>query len=337
VSVKDSVKHVLAARQRRARRMPALKGGPSSGKIYLLCPDHAAPSGGVRTIYRFADVLVEAGLPAAVLHHRNGFAAGWFEHRTPIVYARDARLGMRDVLVVPEIYGPTLDTAPSEPKLVVFNQNAYLTFDGVPRGHSLYEGVSHLLVVSDDNAEYLRFAFPDIPVTVIPQALDPALFHPVDATLPRRIAYMPRKRAGDAEQAFAMLGARMAGWGAVPIDGRSSNETAAILRTCPLFLSLSSREGFGLPPAEAMASGCYVVGFPGLAGREFMLPEFSRPVAEDDVHALAVATADVMRRYEDDPVSVRVLGAKACEYVRSTYSAERQRDGLVAFFAPLLG
>jgi hypothetical protein len=332
----DSVKRVLAARERRARRFPVLRSGASDGKIYLLCPDYAVPSGGVRTIYRIADTLVEAGLPAAVLHHRKGFVVRWFEHDTTIVYVSDIVVGERDVLVVPEIYGPTLSSAPSGPALIVFNQNAYLTFDGVQNGRSPYEAVSHLLAVSDDNAEYLRFAFPDIPVTVVPQALDAGMFHPGEPVLPRRIAYMPRKRGGDAEQVFAMLGKRMAGWEAVAIDGLSIEETAEVLRTCPLFLALSSREGFGLPPAEAMASGCYVVGFHGLAGREFFLPEFSCPVAEDDVRALAVTLAEVMRWYEEDPASIRLLGVKAGDHVRTAYSPERQRDVLLAFFAPLL-
>ena len=36
-----------------------------------------------------------------------------------------------------------------------------------------------------------------------------------------------------------------------------------------VFLSLNKAEGFGLPPAEAIACGCRVVGFHGMAAREF--------------------------------------------------------------------
>ncbi len=337
------MRRALVARERRARRLPRLRTGPATGpgRLYFLCPDHAAPSGGVRMIYRCVDALAAEQVPATVLHHRAGFRCRWFANDTPVTGADRATLTPRDVLVVPEIYGPSLRGLPEGPKVVVFNQNAYLTFQHVPGGRSPYHqvpGLRGLLAVSQDNAAYLRFAFPELPVTVIPPVVDPAVFFPAAEPPGRRVAYMPRKRPEDAEQLFAMLRARGAldGWEPVPIHARSEAETAALLRSCPIFVSLSRREGFGLPPAEAMLSGCYVVGYTGLAGREFMLPEFSRPVPEDDVLALAVALADVMERYAKDPGPVRADGLRAAEHVRRTYAPDRQRRELLRYFTPLL-
>jgi len=42
---------------------------------------------------------------------------------------------------------------------------------------------------------------------------------------------------------------------------------ADILRSSRVFLSFSQREGFGLPPLEALACGCAVVGYHGFGGR----------------------------------------------------------------------
>jgi len=43
-----------------------------------------------------------------------------------------------------------------------------------------------------------------------------------------------------------------------------------LLSGCHLFMSTGFPEGFGLPPLEAMASGCVPVGFTGFGGWEYM-------------------------------------------------------------------
>ena len=47
------------------------------------------------------------------------------------------------------------------------------------------------------------------------------------------------------------------------------------MRLATIFLTFSNQEGFGLPPVEAMACGCLVVGYHGHGGKEFLKPEWS--------------------------------------------------------------
>ena len=49
-------------------------------------------------------------------------------------------------------------------------------------------------------------------------------------------------------------------------------EVASALQRPCCFFSCGHPEGFGLPLAEAIACGCLVVGYHGLAGRDFALP-----------------------------------------------------------------
>lgn len=332
--IKPLVRRAIEARRLRARRLPALQGGGNGGAstIYYLCPDFQVPSGGIRAIYRHVDLLNAAGVRAAVLHHKEGFACSWFEHRTRIVGAPSVRLGSDDVLVVPEIYGPFLDQLPSEPRLVAFNQNAYLTFDRVPKGRRVpYERFAAALTVSRDSADYLRFAFPGLSVSVATNAIDPSVFHPADVPPGRRIAVMPRKRPGDADQVLRLLGDRLRTWEVVTISGGTEHDTAAAMRSSSVFLAFGHQEGFGLPPAEAMASGCYVIGFPGFGGREIFDPVFSTPIEDGDVLAFARAVAGTLERFERDPDAIRAAGARASEHVRRTYSLDRQRDELLTF------
>jgi glycosyltransferase involved in cell wall biosynthesis len=322
---------------RTSARGQALAGTPT---IYYLCPNYSAPSGGIRAIYRHVDILNHAGRSAAVLHHRDGDACRWFEHSTRTAGIPSVRLSPEDVLVVPEIYGPFLDRLPRGPRLVAFNQNAYLTYEHMPAGRlPSYDIFAAALTVSEDSAELLRFAFPDLDVSIVPNAIDPGVFHPLEGAQSqrRRIAMMPRKRPTEAQLVLRLLGARLDGWETVAIEGAPERETAALLRSAPIFLALGKREGFGLPAAEAMASGCYVVGFAGFGGREIFEPEFSTSVEDGDVLALARELANLLEVYERSPESLRERAARACAHVRARYSLERQRRELLTFYEHLLG
>jgi glycosyltransferase involved in cell wall biosynthesis len=333
------IRRVQDERSLRARRPPTLHLTTSSTSptIYYLCPDHGVPSGGIRTIYRHVDILNRAGLRSAVLHHRDGYNCRWFEHSTRTVGAPSVRLSPNDLLVVPEIYGPFLGRLPRDLRLVGYNQNAYLTFQHLPPTRPLsYDAFEAVLTVSPNSADYLRFAFPGREVSVVDYAIDPAVFYPSKQLPARRIAVMPRKRPDDAMHVLRLLGDRLQGWEVVTIENASERETATLLRSSPIFLAFGRQEGFGLPAAEAMAAGCYVIGFPGFGGRELFDSSFSKPAEDGDVLSVASAAAEWIARYEQDPLAVREAGARASEHIRQRYSLERLRRKLIAFYEDLV-
>jgi glycosyltransferase involved in cell wall biosynthesis len=335
-AAKRLAKRVLAERARRSWRPPAIRGGEQIGPptIYYLTPDYPVPSGGPRVAYRHVDILNAAGHRAVVLHHHDGFAYRWFDHSTPIIGAPSAQLGPDDVLVVPEMYGQFLDELPREPKLVGFSQNAYMTFDRVPSTRSPeYDRLVATMTVSRDSAEYLRFAFPGLEVSVVRNAVDTSIFHPADELPGRRIAVMPRKRPADADQVMRLLGDRLRDWEVVTIGGASERETAELMRSSAIFLAFGLQEGFGLPPAEAMASGCYVIGFPAFGGREIFSPAFSSPIEDGDVLTFAREVERVTSAFARDPVAIHRAGRRAAEHVRQTYSASLQRAELLEFMS----
>ena len=311
-------------------------GGPAT--VYYLCPDYPVPSGGIRVIYRHVDLLNEAGVRAAVLHHADGFSCGWFEHSTRTVGAPSTRLSPADTLVVPEVYAPFFDRIPSGPRLVAFNQNAYLTFEHTEAaGPDLYRRFEAAMTVSGDSAEYLRFAFPGLRAEAVPNGVDPEVFHPAAEAPPKRLALMPRKRPEEAAEILRLLGRRLDGWEVTPIEGASEAEAAAALRTAPIFLALGRREGFGMPAAEAMASGCFVVGFPGFGGRELFDGDWARGIEDGDVLAAATELAAAMARYEETPEPLRKQGERARAEVATRFSLERQRDAVLEFHRSLTG
>ncbi|WP_143133586.1 glycosyltransferase family 4 protein [Actinoplanes philippinensis] len=340
-----------AARDRRdlaGRRPPRFGAAEDTGgppRVYYLSPDLDKPSGGVRTIYRHADVLDSLGIEAAVVHSRSGFRCTWFANDTRVEAAADVRLRASDVLVVTEWHGPWLHTLPAAVRKIVFNQGPYCTFDATPYEESgagaPYAGVAGLeglLTVSEDGERLLRWTFPSLPVHRARPVVDRAVFHPGTGPRPRRIGYLSRgRRAEEREMLLHMLRSRgvPAGWELTPISG-SEAEVAAAMRECAIFLSFGFREGFGLPPAEAMASGCYVVGYSSLGGAEFFDPAYCTPVPECDLYAYGVAVEDAIRRYQESPGEMDAVRLKASAAVLGRYDVEGLTGDLSTFYSALL-
>ncbi len=91
-----------------------------------------------------------------------------------------------------------------------------------------------------------------------------------------RIAWMPRKNKVFTDLVQNAIAQRFARayphiaiqW--VEIHRMSVERVAQTLRTCHIFFASGFPEGCPLPPLEAMASGCAVVGFGGFGGFDYM-------------------------------------------------------------------
>ena len=327
----------------RLRKSTEPTGQPPTA--WMISPHWEQPSGGIRKVYRAVDVLNEAGIAAAVVHDKANFACDWFEHRTRVVAARDVVVHERDVIVVPEIYWQTFRALPSGVRQVVFNQNVYRTLDALA-GHGRAAAAAYtenpdlaaVITVSAENTETLGYAFPGLTIKRIHHALDTSLHHLPEQLAGKRIAYMPRRRADEAAQVLELLRAHGAldGWEVVAIDGRSERGVADELRASRIFLSFSHREGFGLPPCEALACGCQVVGFDGFAGHEFFQAPFATAVENGDVATMARTVEAVLRRTEEDLEQAWATAQAGSAFVTERYTSEVERRDLVGVFSELL-
>lgn len=305
--------------------------------IYLYCPDDNRPNGGIQKMYGHADVLNRHGFAAAIVHLAAGFRCTWFPNQTPVIPAHTVGPQLGDFIVASEIYGPGIARVAPGIRKVIFNQNCYNTFLHYPLDTASHEtpylhpDIAAVLTVSEDSADYLRFAFPKLRVMRLHLGIDQALFHP-GAAKKRQIAFMPRRQMEEARQVFNILKFRGAleGFEIAEIRDLPRHEAAAILRESALFFSFSAIEGFGLPPAEAMAAGCVTIGFHGRGGREFFRPEFSWPIEFGDIETYARTAETVLEQYRRDPAPLTEKALAASRFIGAHYTPGQEEADILA-------
>lgn len=145
---------------------------------------------------------------------------------------------------------------------------------------------------------------------------------------------MPRKLADDAfvQATFWRRPPRHANVPWVSIQGSTQQQAAAAPGESVVFLSLSHKESFGLPPLEAMAAGCLVARFHGDSGREYMNSANGWWAETGDWRACVqgLATAlDLCRADAAASASLRQAMAKTV----ARYSPARMEDALLRFLA----
>lgn len=305
-----------------------------------MAPDLPSPSGGIKVIYRYVEHLCALGHDARVWHGAPGFAYDFWGSSAPVDSGLELPFSAGDVLVMPETGGSKWSFLSAGQPVVmlcqgmdfVFSNSDFLTDE--PGDYPGWPQATASIAVSDAIETFLRRACAsDFPIHHVPVQIED-WFEP--RAKERRIALMPRRRREDLLGAVQLLrrSGRLDGWEIVLIDGMTQQQVAHELGRAAIFLFGAEREGVGLPGAEAMASGCYVVGFTGDGAKEYMLPAHSSVIADSDVVGMCERTLEAMERFDHERELFDARAAAGRDWVRSRHSAGLVRRRLgVAFDA----
>jgi glycosyltransferase involved in cell wall biosynthesis len=242
------------------------------------------PSGGVKIIYQHCDLLNKNGYRAYPVH-LGDFTIDWFPHESTPVSRQQALEMIReqDVLVCPEVI--PWAAAPFVCRRKIAFVQAWSLVDIATGPGKKYEdfGFTGLLSCSRYIKEYMasRSHLGCLPVI---NSIDLGAFSPDPAMrVPRRVLCFNRRNIQDARSARQLLAPALRESATfMELENRySQSEVIGFYRSSDIFMAIGYPEGFALPPLEAMACGCAVVGFTGGGAREFMLDGETALIAAD--------------------------------------------------------
>lgn len=241
-----------------------------------------------------------------------------------------------DIFVFPEVYGPNTANLLKGNSKIIYNQGAYQTFFHYDLNLNstvtpyLNKELIAAIVNSEDAKQYIKYVFPNMNVQRVRYGIDSKNFY-YNENKKQKIAFMPRRLRVDLIQVINILKFRgvLNNWELVEIHNMNESEVANALRECAFFLSFSINEGFGMPPAEAMACGCVVVGYAGKGGKEFFKEDFSYPIEDRDVILFAKTLENVIKEYEQNNKPFIEKGKKASEFILSEYSMQKEEKTIL--------
>ena len=251
--------------------------------------------------------------------------------------ARNRRLDLApaDVIVVPEFASDWLPRVFPRNRCVLLVQNHHgaARIGVLPAWQASRFAATIVISRScQEAAEVLGLS----DIRFVPLCVDGDRFR---AREPKRniIAYMPRKRPEEVKMVVELLRRRgnVAGYEFRPIAGLTADGVAEAMADARFFLSFSQREGFGLPPAEAMAAGCIVIGFTGVGGDEFFDDEVGIPVADGDIVGFVRSVEAAVREHETAPDRLEAMRRRAAARMRDRYSRAGQRKAALEVFGAL--
>ncbi|NET11147.1 MAG: tetratricopeptide repeat protein, partial [Symploca sp. SIO2B6] len=315
-------------------------------KIYYLCPDFERPSGGTRELYWHVWQLRQQGLEAWILHQKKGFRLTWHNIDVPIIsFADSPVLNPTDVLVLPEVMSPALkqlSKAAVRVNKVILAMNWHPNYWQLAPGDNWtnYE-VQAVLTPSVLIADYVRWQM-NLPVTTVTSYVDPKQYF-YDGRLKQPIIAYITQKTPDAATLQGILDAkpgcfRQFRWQAIADINEA--DYAHQLRQASVYLASSFLAGANISVLEAMASGCLVVGYHGVGGREFMVGEGDRQncilVENGNLPAFGLALEQVLRNWHNDPKQYDQVVQNAIATARAYQNQTQQAECLATFYRSLL-
>tara|TARA_B100000902_G_scaffold253236_1_gene239755 strand:+ start:15489 stop:16517 length:1029 start_codon:yes stop_codon:yes gene_type:complete len=201
------------------------------------------------------------------------FNYNWFNHqiKTRSNFNFDKK---KDFVILPEIFAHLAVDLLIKKKInyAIFVQNGYViqSTNNESKLLTAYKKAKFILSYSNDITKCINLKFPNLKTRIIKISYSINLKTSESNNKINLITFMSRKLPVHSNLVLNYLKPQLPkNWKIINLNRLSEEQTYKILKQSKIFLSFSSFEGLGLPPAEAALAGNFVIGYTGEGGNEY--------------------------------------------------------------------
>ena len=315
--------------------------------IIYICPKgQDKPRGGIKIIYRHAEVLSKLLLKKSeckIFHFEDvNYRCGWFPHNVDFKtnHSFDSK---KEFAIIPEwmaVYHAKI-LQKQNIKYAIFVLNGFYIYKKPEKNftdseiYEAYKKAEFILSCADEITEGIKLTFPELKEKIVRVniSVDNKKYYCSEEIFKNKenlITYMPRKKKNNSEMLLFILNQLLPkNWKIESIDNLTELEVANFFRKSKIFLSFSDLEGLGLPPIESALCGNHVIGYTGEGGKEFWGAPIFDEVFSGDLRTFA---NKVINKVEDFDKKNYVFN-QFKPYVNKLaekYSVEKEQNSLTS-------
>jgi hypothetical protein len=293
------------------------------------------PSGGVKVLFDIVKTLNDHKMESSLLINGGEYSPQWFSENNIPIESDIYKVTENDVVVFHEEALWAFERIKlSNCKHIILNQGAHWSLTnylGYERTKQIYENSLGVIANSDYTMKLVRRLFGhNFLLKRFHIGIEP-YFTPGNKQ--NVITYMPRRNSETAECIVQYVQGKHKQWTCLALDNMSHEHVANALASSKLFLSFGGPEGFGMPPLEAMLSGCHVVGFDGFGGEEYFKPPLFIPVPFMDLMAFLSAVDFKIQQLGNNN---QLHYGLTQHYLKDLYSKKTFTQEIITIFKELL-
>ena len=255
----------------------------------------------------------------------------WFKHKIKVRdnFNFDKK---KDFIILPEIFAHLAEDLLIKKKINygIFVQNGYVIQSTSNNDKLLkaYNNAKFILSYSNDITNCVKLKFPKLKTKIIKISYSIKIKKPKLKYKSNIITFMSRKLPFHSNLVINYLKPQLpTNWKIINVNNFSEEQTYRLFEKSKIFLSFSSFEGLGLPPAEAALAGNYVIGYTGEGGNEYWkMPIFKRINSGE----IVTFVKQILRKIHDLK-KINQFPIKKYNQLKKIFSEEREIQNIKKF------